>query len=80
MVTKERTTPRLGLQGQFGPHRSRLRGVSSGFRPARRSSSGSELLERLDVWMTRNKTAVMAVLLLIIGVKLVGDAISGFSA
>jgi threonine/homoserine/homoserine lactone efflux protein len=39
----------------------------------------AELLERLNVWMTRNNKAVMAVLFVIIGVKLVGDAISGFS-
>jgi len=36
-------------------------------------------LEGLKTWMARNNTAVMAVLLLIIGVKLVGDAISGLS-
>jgi hypothetical protein len=30
--------------------------------------------------MARNNTAVMAVLLLIIGIKLVGDAISGLAA
>jgi threonine/homoserine/homoserine lactone efflux protein len=38
------------------------------------------LLERLKTWMIRNNKAVMAVLCLIIGVKLVGDAISGLSS
>ncbi len=40
----------------------------------------TELLERLKIWMTRNSKTVMAVLCLVIGVKLVGDAISGFSS
>jgi threonine/homoserine/homoserine lactone efflux protein len=37
-------------------------------------------LDGLRTWMARNNTAVLAVLLLIIGVKLVGDAISGLAA
>ena len=37
-------------------------------------------LEGLKNWMTRNNTAVMAVMCVIIGAKLIGDAISGFSA
>jgi threonine/homoserine/homoserine lactone efflux protein len=37
------------------------------------------VLDGLKTWMARNNTAVMAVLLLIIGVKMVGDAISGLS-
>jgi threonine/homoserine/homoserine lactone efflux protein len=37
------------------------------------------LLERLKGWMARNNAVIMAVLLLIIGVKLIGDAIAGFS-
>jgi threonine/homoserine/homoserine lactone efflux protein len=37
------------------------------------------VLERLKSWMAQNNAVIMAVLLLIIGVKLVGDAISGFS-
>jgi len=36
-------------------------------------------LGHLKDWMARNNTAVMAVLVLIIGVKLIGDAISGLS-
>jgi hypothetical protein len=35
------------------------------------------ILERLKTWMATNNTAVMAVLLLVIGVKLLGDAIGG---
>jgi hypothetical protein len=38
------------------------------------------VLERLKNWMAANNTAIMAVLCLIIGVKLIGDAITGFSA
>lgn len=37
-------------------------------------------LASLKDWMARNNTAVMAVLLLVIGVKLVGDAITGLAA
>lgn len=39
----------------------------------------TELLDRLKTWMAQNNAVIMAVLLLIIGVKLVGDAISGLS-
>ena len=38
------------------------------------------VLERLKGWMIHNNAVVMAVLCLVIGAKLVGDAISGFSA
>lgn len=38
------------------------------------------LLGRLKNWMARNNAVIMAVLLLVIGVKLIGDAISGFSS
>jgi hypothetical protein len=38
------------------------------------------ILERLRASMAHNNAAVMAVLCLIIGAKLIGDAISGFSA
>jgi threonine/homoserine/homoserine lactone efflux protein len=37
------------------------------------------LLDSLKNWMVSHHTAVMAVLCLIVGVKLVGDAITGFS-
>jgi threonine/homoserine/homoserine lactone efflux protein len=37
------------------------------------------MLEGLKTWMATHNTAVMAVLCLIVGVKLVGDAITGFS-
>ncbi|HEY7731325.1 MAG TPA: GAP family protein [Gaiellaceae bacterium] len=37
------------------------------------------ILEELKEWMARNNTAVMAVLCLVIGVKLFGDAITGLS-
>jgi threonine/homoserine/homoserine lactone efflux protein len=39
-----------------------------------------ELLDQLKNWMGRNNAVIMAVLLLIIGVKLIGDAITGFSS
>jgi hypothetical protein len=35
------------------------------------------LLDRLRSWMAANNTVIMAVLLLIIGAKLVGDGIGG---
>jgi hypothetical protein len=38
------------------------------------------ILDGLKTWMVRNNTAVMAVLCLIIGVKLIGDAITGLSS
>jgi hypothetical protein len=43
-------------------------------------SRAGGLLHRLKDWMARNNKAIMAVLCLIIGVKLIGDAISGFPA
>lgn len=39
----------------------------------------TELLDRLKTWMAQNNAVIMAVLLLVIGAKLVGDAISGLS-
>jgi len=39
-----------------------------------------QILEAMKNWLARNNAVIMAVLLLIIGVKLIGDAISGFSA
>ena len=38
------------------------------------------LLDRLNVWLISNKTTVMAVLCLIIGATLIGNAIGGLSA
>ncbi len=38
------------------------------------------LLEELKSWMAHNNAVIMAILCLIIGVKLIGDAISGLSA
>ena len=38
------------------------------------------LLERLNVWLVFNKATVMAVLFLVIGAMLIGDAIGGLSA
>jgi hypothetical protein len=40
----------------------------------------ASVLDGLKTWMVRNNTAVMAVLCLIIGVKLIGDAITGLSS
>lgn len=37
------------------------------------------ILADLKTWMARNNAAIMAVILVIIGAKLIGDAISGFS-
>jgi hypothetical protein len=37
------------------------------------------LLDQLKTWLARNNAVIMAVLMLIIGVKLIGNAISGFS-
>lgn len=38
------------------------------------------LLDGLKNWMAQNNAVITAVLLLVIGVKLIGDAISGFSS
>ena len=38
------------------------------------------ILERLKSWLAQSNGVIMAVLLLIIGVKLIGDAITGFSS
>jgi hypothetical protein len=40
----------------------------------------ARLLDGLKNWMARNNAVIMAVLLLVIGVKLIGDAISGLSS
>jgi threonine/homoserine/homoserine lactone efflux protein len=37
------------------------------------------VLDRLEAWMTQNNAVIMAVVLLLLGVKLVGDAISGLT-
>jgi threonine/homoserine/homoserine lactone efflux protein len=37
-----------------------------------------QILDRLKAWMGDNNAAIMAVLCLVIGAKLIGDAISGF--
>jgi len=37
------------------------------------------ILDRLKVWLARNNAVIMGVLMLIIGIKLIGNAISGFS-
>jgi threonine/homoserine/homoserine lactone efflux protein len=37
-----------------------------------------DILDRLKTWMAHNNAVIMAVLCLIIGVKLIGDAIGGF--
>jgi hypothetical protein len=42
-------------------------------------SRSRDLLDHLKGWMAHNNAVIMAVLLLVIGVKLIGDAISGFS-
>ncbi len=39
-----------------------------------------EILQRLKSWMSSHNAAIMAVLCLVIGAKLIGDSISGFSA
>jgi threonine/homoserine/homoserine lactone efflux protein len=39
----------------------------------------AEPLGRLKTWMTQNNAVIMAVLLLVIGVKLIGDSIAGLS-
>ena len=38
------------------------------------------LLDGIKDWMARNNTVIMVVILALIGVKLIGDAISGFSS
>ncbi len=38
-----------------------------------------ELLDGLRGWMARHSAAMIAVLLVLIGAKLIGDAASGFS-
>jgi threonine/homoserine/homoserine lactone efflux protein len=38
------------------------------------------ILQRLKSWLAQNNGVIMAILLLLIGVKLIGDAIAGFSS
>jgi len=39
-----------------------------------------EILGRIRTWMVRNNNAILAVIFLVIGAKMLGDAISGFTA
>ncbi len=43
-------------------------------------SRAGEVLDRLRGWMAHNNAVIMAVLVLVIAAKLIGDAISGFAA
>jgi hypothetical protein len=43
-------------------------------------SRSAEILGRLKGWMAHNNAVIMAILLLVIGAKLIGDGISGLSA
>lgn len=43
-------------------------------------SRSRQVLDRVKTWMVQNNAAILAVLFLVFGAKLVGDAISGFSA
>ena len=56
----------------------RRRGAGRRLLRARRA--GRTVLDGLKTWMGRNNAVIMAVLLLVIGAKLVGDAIAGFSS
>ncbi len=38
------------------------------------------ILDGLKTWMARNNAVIMAVLCLVIGAKLIGDAIAGFAS
>jgi hypothetical protein len=38
------------------------------------------MLTKLKDWMSRNNAVIMSILCLIIGVKLIGDAISGLTS
>jgi threonine/homoserine/homoserine lactone efflux protein len=43
-------------------------------------SKAARILDSLKTWMAAHNAAIMSVLLLVLGVKLIGDAISGLSA
>jgi hypothetical protein len=45
-----------------------------------RGNRSAAILEELKDWMAHNNAAIMAVLLLVIGAKLIGDGISGLSS
>ena len=42
-------------------------------------AADGEVFEGMEAWLGRNNAVIMAVLCLVIGAKLVGDAIAGFS-
>jgi threonine/homoserine/homoserine lactone efflux protein len=64
--------------GDLHPRGERRRG-GAGCHFIRPGDRSREILDRLKDWMAHNNAAIMATLLLIIGVKLIGDAIAGFS-
>ena len=45
-----------------------------------KGESAAATLDHLRAWMAQNNTAIIAVLLLIVGAKLIGDAIAGLAA
>jgi hypothetical protein len=75
---RRRPHARNGRPRRIRPHRlgRRRRTGLPLFRP-RRSLSRDPRASK--TWMGHNNTVIMAVLLLLIGVKLIGDAIAGFS-
>ena len=40
---------------------------------------GGPILEKIKSWMAQHNAAIMTVLFLVIGTKLIGEAITGFS-
>ena len=43
-------------------------------------SRADDLLQRMRTWLTRENAVIMAVICLVMGAKMIGDAISGLSA
>ncbi|HEY6508220.1 MAG TPA: GAP family protein [Vicinamibacterales bacterium] len=45
-----------------------------------KGDAAASMLERVETWMVRNSAVIMTILMLLIGAKLVGDAIVGLTA
>ena len=70
LTDRDRRWPRIAVMAAAAP-------VAVAFAMGDRSRA---VLDDLRTWLAHHNAAIMTVLLLVIGVKLIGDAISGFAA
>jgi hypothetical protein len=77
----ERARPPVGrVRGDppSAPDRAQSRPLRQTKDRGRATACSKEILDHLKGWMAQTNAAIMALLCLIIGAKLIGDGISGF--